>query len=69
MLAEANFLPAGMAVLSSDQDGFSCITGATLQKAIDELNENPATRASKVRELRDRILIKETELRVSSKFQ
>ena len=48
-----------------DEDGYSCITGATLQKAIKELKENPDTRASMVMELRDRILKKEADLKVS----
>lgn len=51
-------------LLSEDEDGFSCISGETLQKAMDELKEDPATRASMVRELRSRVLTKEAELKV-----
>ena len=55
-----------MASISQEgEDGYSCITGTTLQKAIEELNENPATRGSVVKELRDRICAKEKELGVS----
>ena len=50
---------------ATEEDGFSCISGATLQKAIEELNENPAIRASAVKELREKILLKEVEVRVS----
>ena len=50
------------------EDGYSSITGGTLQKAIKELNENPVTRGSIVKELRDRICAKEKELEVSRIF-
>lgn len=38
------------------EDGYSSISGETLQKAMTELKENPATRGDAVRDLRDRIL-------------
>lgn len=47
------------------EDGCSCISGETLRKAIEELKENPATRGSMIKDLRDRILVKEAELKVS----
>lgn len=46
------------------EDGYSCISGETLEKAIKELKENPATRGNVVRDLRDRILVKEREFKV-----
>jgi ADP-ribose pyrophosphatase YjhB (NUDIX family) len=49
---------------SRSPGGFSNISGETLQKAIKELKENPATRDDVVRELRDRILLKERESKV-----
>ncbi len=49
----------------SETDGFSNICGETLQKAIEELNENPVTRASMVKEFREKIIVKERELKVS----
>ena len=49
----------------TDIDGYSTITGRTLRIAIDELNEDPATRGSKVKELRARIIQREAELQVS----
>lgn len=51
---------------TAEDDGYSGISGETLQKAMDELKEDPSTRATMVRDLRDRILVKETELKVSS---
>ena len=47
-----------------EEDALSLISGETLQKAVKELNENPATRGNLVRELRQRILAKEQELKV-----
>ena len=49
---------------SSEEDGYSSIHGETLTKAIEELNENPATRASIVKDFREKILIKERESKV-----
>ena len=49
----------------TDIDGYSTITGRTLHIAIEELNEDPATRGSKVKELRARIIQREAELQVS----
>ena len=46
----------------SDEDGYSSISGETLQKAMTELQENPATRGNMVRELRGRILFEESEV-------
>lgn len=46
------------------RDGYSCISGETLQTAIKELKEDPATRGAMVRELRDRILLTEGEVKV-----
>ncbi len=48
-----------------EEDGYSSISGATLQKAMKELKENPDTRASMVKELRARIIMKETDLKVN----
>lgn len=50
--------------LSDEEDGYSCISGETLQKAMEELKEDPNTRGDMVRELRDRIIVKERELEV-----
>ena len=47
-----------------DEDGYSSITGSTLLKAIEELNENPRTRSAQVKEFRARILQRESELQV-----
>ena len=41
------------------EDGYSGISGETLQTAMRELNENPATRGDAVRVLRDRVIGKE----------
>ena len=41
---------------SNEEDGYSCISGETLKKAMAELNEDPTTRSSMVREFRERIL-------------
>lgn len=46
------------------EDAYSSISGETLQKAIKELKEDPTTRGDLVRELRDRILLKEEEMKV-----
>lgn len=52
-----------MARSSADkEDGYSCISGETLQKAMEELKEDPNTRGDMVRELRDRIIVKEKEV-------
>jgi len=48
-----------------EEDGYSSISGETLQKAMKELKEDPATRGNIVKELRERILVEESELRVS----
>lgn len=53
-------------VSEEDEDGYSSITGLTLLKAIDELKENPATRSSTVKEFREKILQRESELQVWS---
>lgn len=53
---------------SQTSDGISSITGETLRKAIEELNENPTTRTSMIRELRDRISVREAELGVSVNY-
>ena len=42
------------------EDGYSTIRGATLEKAKKELKEDPKTRGQAVRELRARIIQKET---------
>ena len=47
-----------------DLDGYSSISGSTLRKAVEELNENPETRGSQVKELRMKILQHETDLQV-----
>jgi len=47
-----------------DLDGHSSITGSTLRKAVAELNEDPETRGSQVKELRTRIIQREAELQV-----
>lgn len=44
-------------------DGYSIISGATLEKAQKELREDPMTRGQAVRELRTRILQKEADVR------
>lgn len=46
------------------QDGYSTITGATLEKARRELKEDPNTRGQAVRELRARIVQKENEVSI-----
>lgn len=47
-----------------EDDGYSSISGETLQRAMQELNENPATRGIVVKELRERIVARERELKV-----
>lgn len=42
-----------------EEDGHSSISGATLEKARIELNEDPSTRAAAVQELRSLILQRE----------
>lgn len=44
------------------EDGYSTIRGATLEKAVGELNEDPRTRGQAVRELRARIVQKERDV-------
>ena len=67
-----NIHSSSLAMASStefcDEDGYSCITGETLKKAMEELGENPSTRASMVKSLREKILTKESESDVSTKY-
>lgn len=42
--------------LREDEDGYSSISGATLEKARVELNEDPSTRAAVIRQLRSLIV-------------
>ena len=44
------------------EDGYSSIRGATLEKAMRELKEDPKTRGQAVRELRARIVQKERDV-------
>ena len=44
-------------------DGYSTISGPTLEKARKELKEDPNTRGQAVRELRARIIQKEIDVR------
>lgn len=54
-----------MAAVGSElDDGYSSISGETLERAIKELKEDPNTRGDLVRELRDKILRKEREVKV-----
>lgn len=64
-LVSAYLLMATPVPDSIEEDGYSSIHGETLQKAIEELNENPTTRAEIVREFRERIFVKERESKVS----
>lgn len=48
------------------EDGYSTIRGATLEKAVRELKEDPETRGQAVRELRARIIQKERDVSVGS---
>lgn len=57
-------MAANSELTKRDEDGYSSITGSTLDKAMDELNENPATRSSMVKELRIKILQRKSELQV-----
>ena len=57
-------MAASSVLLEGDEDGYSSITGCTLDKAMDELNENPVTRSSMVKELRVKILQRKAELQV-----
>ena len=45
------------------EDGYSSISGATLEKARRELKEDPRTRGQAVRDLRARIVQRETDVR------
>ena len=45
------------------EDGYSSISGVTLEKARKELKEDPRTRGQAVRELRARIVQKEADVR------
>ena len=45
------------------EDGYSTISGSTLEKARQELKEDPNTRGQAVRDLRSRIIQKETDVR------
>lgn len=47
------------------EDGYSTIRGATLEKAKIELKEDPKTRGQAVRELRARIVQKETDVSIN----
>ena len=51
-----------------EEDGYSSICGETLQKAIEELNEDPSTRASIVKEFREKIFVKEKESKVRAEW-
>lgn len=53
-----------MATPHEEDDGYSSISGPTLEKACKELGENPSTRGQVVKDFREMIMRKQAEINV-----